>query len=126
MVFWFTRDMSPAELEKMEKEYLIHLENKKLKAIQEQTEAMRELKMLLNQQLASQTTPHEETKGRKLPGRPRMPDDLWAIEEVKMGRDRSKVEHDWMLREGVKARNLVDPHSHFNRLFRPQKTKKTK
>ncbi|MGD0610638.1 MAG: hypothetical protein ABSB41_03915 [Anaerolineales bacterium] len=57
-------------------------------------------------------------KGR--PGRPPSPDDEWAWAQVnEFGRSKADVFREWSEREGVGARNLVDPKGQFKRITKP-------
>lgn len=53
-------------------------------------------------------------------GRPHLPDDIWAYEQIhKYKRDPKEVEKEWKEREGVKARGLINPKRHFVRIKSP-------
>jgi hypothetical protein len=53
-------------------------------------------------------------------GRPHLSDDEWAWKQVnEAGRNQADVYEGWLSREGVKARNLVDPKRQFKRVTKP-------
>jgi hypothetical protein len=64
--------------------------------------------------------PIKSSDKKKPSGRPHHGDDIWAHYEMfKYKRDAATVEKEWALRPGVKARELQDPHRHFQRIKNP-------
>jgi hypothetical protein len=65
----------------------------------------------------SPSSSHEQQKS----GRSNLPDDIWAWEQVNVhARSTSEVYKEWMNKDGVKARNLVDARRQFNRVIVPK------
>lgn len=57
---------------------------------------------------------------RRTGGRPHLADDMWAWEQVNsIGREPSEVYQEWLQREGVQARNLIDSQRQFKRITKP-------
>lgn len=64
-------------------------------------------------------TPAEQTAERGKSGRPHLPEDIWAWEQVNIEhREQAMVLKEWQ--ERVKTRNLVDPERHFKRIIKPE------
>lgn len=61
----------------------------------------------------------ESLTERGKPGRPHLPEDTWAWEQVNIEhREQAMVFKEWQ--ERVKTRNLVDPERQFNRIIKPE------
>jgi hypothetical protein len=66
-------------------------------------------------QYKGQEPPYKPPKRK--PGRPRCKDDIWAWEQIFIQkRDTLEVKHEWLEREGVKGRLLVDPERQFTKI----------
>jgi hypothetical protein len=69
--------------------------------------------VFMEQKKAIQKEPFQ----RREAGKPHKPDDLWAYNEIhEKGREPAIVEKEWLEREGVINRCLVDPGRQFVRL----------
>lgn len=56
------------------------------------------------------------------PGRPSLPEDIWAWHQVNtLGRAGNVVYKEWLSNENVKNRHLVDAKTHFNRFIKKNK-----
>lgn len=51
--------------------------------------------------------------GTGKPGRPHWPEDLWAFEQLKSGRDPSEVKKEWLPKTSEAGRDLADPEKQF-------------
>jgi hypothetical protein len=62
-------------------------------------------------------SPRDIKNERGQSGRPHLKDDIWAFNEIHFThRDSKDVYKEWLERPGVKARGLVNPKRHFERI----------
>ncbi len=76
----------------------------------------------LNDREQSEEFPPKKTSKRKIkkPGRPHLPDDIWAWKQIyDEGREPTEVYNEWLSRDGVKERHLIDPVRQFKRIDNP-------
>lgn len=67
----------------------------------------------------SDTPPTGHNTNRRKGGRPRLADDDWAYEQVRVnGRSLTDVYPEWLARIGSRAKALADPHNSFYKLMR--------
>jgi len=72
-------------------------------------------------QSAAQVGAVKDAKQYRKSGRPHLPEDVWAWEQVNMyNRQRTEVYKEWHERNDVRARNLQDPERQFNRITKPE------
>jgi hypothetical protein len=76
-----------------------------------------ELSVLAKKLNSNENSQADEKSKRRKTGKPHLLDDLWAWEQIYHNdQDPAEVKAEWLQRDGVKERNLIEPDRQFTRI----------